>query len=247
MSDMYEALSIPPPPFAGPRADVKALSEIGTPQAEVIRLAGERAYRRVEDVSVFRCECLRCGKVWHTLQQTKPKTCPGCKNAWWDRPKTVNVRPRAEKANGSGVALGRRKKVKGGKKGRPRKDAGAKLDDQGRVAVADPNSAEIPDIPMEVLGALGGLETPSVEVGGPPVVVHEEPFPVPTPYLGRIFLPHQIVDQTHTAVQAGQPADVGRRPDPPVEASLPAPPATQLEPTIEEPLPHLDDDEDYPF
>jgi predicted Zn-ribbon and HTH transcriptional regulator len=38
------------------------------------------------EIVVLACRC-RCGQVWITRNQDRPRVCPKCKSANWDRPK----------------------------------------------------------------------------------------------------------------------------------------------------------------
>jgi predicted Zn-ribbon and HTH transcriptional regulator len=38
------------------------------------------------EVTVYRCRC-RCGHEWTTKGLERPRVCPKCKSANWDRPK----------------------------------------------------------------------------------------------------------------------------------------------------------------
>jgi predicted Zn-ribbon and HTH transcriptional regulator len=38
------------------------------------------------EITVFKCLC-RCGHEWITREAERPRVCPKCKSANWDRPK----------------------------------------------------------------------------------------------------------------------------------------------------------------
>lgn len=149
---------IPPPPGAALRPELRHLAERGTAMEQVRQEIEDRSYRAVSNVQVFRCECQRCGHVWHTLQQTRPRTCSNCRSPWWDRAKTVNVAP---------VVKGKKRKRKtGGKPGRPRKYARREVEAGGGVAVGESSITEVPEVPVGLLGSVGGIEDASGGVGG---------------------------------------------------------------------------------
>lgn len=52
-------------------------------------------------------ECLRCGWRWDSRIESRPKNCPGCKSAAWDRPKVDNkVAAKANNAVAAAVKKG---------------------------------------------------------------------------------------------------------------------------------------------
>lgn len=199
---------IPPPPGTGPRNDVRALTEMGTAKAAVEQMIHDMSFVRVENVAVYRCTCQRCPKVWHTFQVNRPKACPGCKSAYWDRAKTMNTSPPADgTANGFGKGKKRKKSVKGGKVGRPRKNAVQTMEPAGGDASPAAEERELPAIPLAVLGAMGGLAIAPGEGLGAGPEVYEEEFPVATPFNTRTPDPIASESLADTVVETRQPVD----------------------------------------
>ena len=255
MADSFDPsmFVIPPPPGSatGPRNDVKAMTIAETPEAIVEAIAFARAYQRVEGVAVYRCECQRCPKVWFTLQQTRPKTCPACRTAWWDRPRSPNQAP----PPGMMEKPKKKKSVKGGKVGRPRKNAVQKVEPARPVERYVAREEEIPEVPVALLGAMGGFEAAPGQGIGRTTSADEEEFPVATPFNGGIPLPVMPARYPDPAVAPGQPADDrGSTPpadpsgDPTYDFSWKGPgmnPETGGVPAaeVDAVLPHPDDDE----
>lgn len=45
--------------------------------------------------------CLRCGHQWVPKMDWTPRVCPRCKNAWWNKPRTVARKKPAKKRAGN--------------------------------------------------------------------------------------------------------------------------------------------------
>jgi len=41
----------------------------------------------IEEITVMKCKCERCGHKWITRKKEMPKVCPKCKSPYWDVPK----------------------------------------------------------------------------------------------------------------------------------------------------------------
>lgn len=234
-SSSLEDIVIPPPPGAvtGANSPVKAGLEIGSIQHQVKEIVRQQSYQQVFDVNVFRCTCQRCPKIWITLQQTPPKTCPACKSAWWQ------VRPSGHMARteeGPNRRGGRKKtklrlKADWVGRGRPPKHAYEEVGADGKVISAPMEYREdLPEVPMELLGTLDTVEVAPDPGDRGTAVFDDEAFPVPTPFNNPTFIPYAPVDAGDPEVQTGQPTDDGGSPEPSSEV-LP-PPA--MDPTFDE-------------
>lgn len=206
------SVMLPPPPGLGPRDDVKAFVESKTPDAIVREKLEERCYVADPTVTVFRCTCFRCGKVWMTLQQQKPKSCPGCKSNWWDRIRL----PRAGKeANGFKEEKVKKKKKRAPLKKRPRKNYAT--DEVAKTwSVAGPVAAveEIPADAVEVLGAVGGSAVvPAGDPERPTRFVERILSPAALESL-RASIPVMPITKSDPPLGVGQPVDGGGMPEP---------------------------------
>jgi hypothetical protein len=84
----------------------------------------------------------------------------------------------------------------------------------GPVEIRNIEPVEIPDIPVGILGALGGLTPPPGQDRGTEPENREEPFPVATPVDAGVPLPVADTSANDPAVELGQPADDGGLPVP---------------------------------
>lgn len=190
---------IPPPPGLGSEVGMRPVAESRLPDAIVRQVLEEKCFVPDPTVMVNRCTCFRCGKTWLTLQQVKPKSCPGCKSNWWDRVRT----PRAEKpANGF-----RKEKVRKRtplKKRRPKNHATDEVAATWPIAECIPEPDVFPEIPVEVLGA---VDRPALIPTGDP---GDE-----SRYVQRVLSPAAL-----EALRASVPAPVATKSDTPVEIGL---------------------------
>jgi hypothetical protein len=164
----------------------------------------DRSYVPVSSVQVYRCECQRCAHVWHTLQKTRPKTCSNCRSPWWDRPKTVSGPGPVEK--------GKKRKHKTGRKpGRPRKHAREEVAAGRPDAIGESAVAEVPEVPVELLGAMGGFETASGGFDGGDAGSIEGAVPMEASGDSGSFVPAVHTGGSDQGVAVGQSVDGGGR------------------------------------
>jgi len=136
---------LPPPPFMTIKNQPTAA------RAALEAAAEDKTFKRVFDIAVFRCECVRCGYAWHTLQQSKPKSCARkeCHSAYWDRPKSKIPTKVSQKV----------------------KHAARNVSADGPDGGLQAADEAIPDIPVGLLEAVGELasagagDTGGVEAG----------------------------------------------------------------------------------
>lgn len=212
---------IPPPPGYEPPAipvyEAPLPTVMRTMDAETIdleKMIYERSFQRALDVFVYLCRCQRCPKTWYTLQQTPPKTCPGCRSPWWNRPYKAGNHPievaRAEPKK-------KKKKAKRGPiipgrgRGRPRKYAIEEVPTEWAAKAQAEREASLPEVPMELLGAVDQPANPPSPGYGGAAAADDENFPVPTPFDSRPPVPDVPVALAYSPVQTGQPADGGNR------------------------------------
>lgn len=209
---------IPPPPGAAPRNDVKSLEVTKTPDQILADMAFERAWKLVPNVPVHQCTCQRCPKVWFTLQPRPPKTCPACRSPWWTDPRTIHTKraPDVEKKSFK-IKEEKRGRKKGGKNKPKEPDAGARMEENGQSSQPLSGPQEIPEIPMEILGALGELTNPSPipESGGEED--HAGAVSAEAPTDAGLPLPPDDPVIPDTGVETGQPAHDGGSPATPVD------------------------------
>jgi hypothetical protein len=197
---------IPPPPGVRQHNQLQPVIEQGTVKAQIENEVYERAYRPVEGVKVFQCTCQRCPKVWYTLMQHRPKTCAGCHSAWWDRPRT----PNSKKVEGVAKEPKRKKSVKGGKVGRPRKYALPEVGAGGSIGSDVVREEEIPEIPVGLLGTVGGFaDLPGGGGGGGAEGGDKEAFPVEAPDGIGVDVAVGGGDEGDSVLEVGQSVDGG--------------------------------------
>jgi predicted Zn-ribbon and HTH transcriptional regulator len=244
---MDDEFFIPPPPGVAPSGNTKIIVEASTPQAIVDRIAIERSYRKVENVTVHECRCQRCPHVWHTLLPHKPKTCPGCHSAWWDTPKKSKFGALPAGGPEHGGTNGKKKKKKQKATpmkvkrpvGRPRKNVVPALEKGWGTPEHGNGPQEVPEIPVELLGAVGEPQNAPDEGGYISEAEVADPFPVATPFNTGVFEYPFRRPQDGPPVEVRQPVHVGGSQNPPVERE---PETTGIEPP---PIPELDYDDDW--
>lgn len=212
---------IPPPPGHEQHSNppTKVMYENTVPDEIIKENVRARAWRPVNDIVVYRCECQRCPKIWFSLMQSPPKTCPTCRSAWWMEPRSPHMAPPADPKPKRGQK-NRAGKSKGGSSrgpGRPRKYAPRELVANRGVEPAVVAEEALPDIPLEVLEAVGTTQNTPDAGGRVGQAAVDEDFPVATPLDDGLPLPSVsgvIADQ---APRSGQPAHDGGLPTAPVE------------------------------
>lgn len=203
--------TLPPPPFLAnitknqPSAAKSALNQI----------TEDKCFRPISSVQVYECTCLRCGYIWHTLQQTRPKTCPGkaCHSTYWDRAPSLAYREgkRVKKANPEEETIAPRKIPQ-------------KKPSQVEVSPED----ALPDIPVALLEAVDALASPDNRDAAGAQDVRPIDIEVEAP--ASIGAVDAAGDSTirDTPVPAGQPTDDGRSEVAPVKASAPVLPSPNI-------------------
>lgn len=197
---------LPPPPF------MNITNQPSVTKSALNVITEDRAYRAVSNVQVFECTCLRCGHVWHTLQQTKPKSCPSkdCHSTYWDRAPSQTHREtklmKKQKLNGIGDAT-RGVKLPGGK------NAARKVSPVRSPEQEDAGDEALPEVPMDLLAAVdqpaySGTEGSGGDAEGFAGTVsgsaHED---------GGASVPVRDRAEDDSGVPAGQPNDDGRGSD----------------------------------
>lgn len=234
-----------PPPTSMPAAPpvIKAAQEPGSIQNQVKEVVRQQAYVELFDVRVFRCTCQRCPKVWITMQQTPPKTCPSCKSPWWSERPSGYMNPEL-KASMQKKKKGK-KKLKAGYvtgRGRPPKHA---YENVGPAGVPGGNVVlpeEIPEVPVALLGALDQSASAFDQGYAGTASADEENFPVPTPFDTPAPRPAAVEHVAYSELPAGQPADVGGSEG--FASEVLPPPA--LDPDLDgPPMVAVDEDEDW--
>lgn len=237
-------LIIPPPPgiTTGPASPVKAAMEPGSVQERVKEAVRQQSYQEVFDVKVFRCTCQRCPKIWITMQQLPPKTCPNCKSPWWQERPSVYMNPEMKAARMGKKKKGK-KRLKAGYitgRGRPPKHAyeemGGERISGGYVDLPE----EIPEVPVALLGAVGESASAYDQGYAGTTAADEEDFPVPTPFDTPAPRPVTVEPVVYPQLQTGQPAHVGGSPG--FASEVLPPPA--LDPDLDGPPTPIDDDWD---
>lgn len=243
---------IPPPPGITttplaptvPSAPVKAPIEPGTVHHQVRDYVEQQAYQEIFDVKVFRCTCQRCPKVWITMQQTKPKTCPNCKSPWWDRRPSQKMGPvytarGNKKKKGKGKFGMRRLKPGWTGRGRPPKDAYEDVETEGTFGGNVVLPEEVPEIPVALLGALGEPAVTFDQGDSGTAAADEEDFPVPTPFDTPAPGSATVEPVADPPFPARQSINVGGSPNPPSEVL----PPSALDPDLDGPPVMIDDDD----
>lgn len=238
---------IPPPPgiTTAPSNPVKAAMEAGTVHQQVREYIEQQSYQEVFDVKVFRCTCQRCPKVWITLQQVKPKTCPNCKSPWWDQrpsPKMGPILTARGKKRGRYKTSAKKLKPGWTGRGRPPKDAYEDVGAEGLPGGYVVLPEEIPEVPVALLGTLDQSGDAYDQGDAGTAAADEEDFPVPTPFDTPASRPAPVEPVADTELPAGQPVDVGGRED--FASEVLPPPA--LDPDLDGPPPlHVDEEDDW--
>jgi hypothetical protein len=235
---------IPPPPgiTTGPASPVKAAMEPGSVQERVKEAVRQQSYQEVFDVKVFRCTCQRCPKIWITMQQLPPKTCPNCKSPWWQERPSGYMNPEMKAARMNKKKKGK-KRLKAGyipSRGRPPKnayeDVGAEWSAGGGMVLPE----EIPEVPVALLGAMDQPADAFDQGYAGTAVADEEDFPVATPFDTPAPRPTAVDSIPDPQLPTGQPTDVGGCES--FASEVLPPPA--LDPDLDGPPTAIDDDWD---
>lgn len=188
-----ELPGLPPPPFL---ANITK-NQTSPATAALNRISEERCFVPVSDVQVYQCTCLRCGYIWYTLQQTRPKTCPGkgCHSTYWDRAPSQAYREG--------------KRVKKAQPEVEEKIAPRKVPKERQPKPQLSPEDEIPDIPLAVLETVDGLASATGRDAGEEAVRAEDVAVEAPADTGSV----DEVGDTETRdspTPAGQPVDDGR-------------------------------------
>lgn len=198
--------TLPPPPF------LNVTNQPSVAKSNLNVITEDRAYRAVDNVQVFQCTCLRCGHVWHTLQQTKPKSCPSkdCHSTYWDRAPSQTHREtklmKKQKLNGIGDAT-RGVKLPGGK------NAARKVSAVRPAQQEDAGDAALPEVPVELLAAVGQSAYPGAGSSGGDAEGFADDLPAAAPDDDGTSVSVGGVAEDDPGVSVGQSDDDGRGAD----------------------------------